>query len=69
MHQYVDANNWHYYLTHYWDYVSNIMRHIHNNYMHSYASHIVLTHYILLTRLTALEASHSILLPNHNSII
>ncbi len=37
--------------------------------MHSYASHIVLTHYILLTRLTALEASYSILLLNHHSII
>ena len=54
---------------HYWDYVLDIIRHIQYNYMHSYASHIVLTYYILLTRLTALEASHSILLLNHYSIV
>jgi hypothetical protein len=52
-----------------WDYVSDIIRHTYYNYMHSYASHIVLIHYILLTRLTALEASYSILLLNLHHII
>jgi hypothetical protein len=37
--------------------------------MHSYARHTVLTHYILNTRLTALEASYSILLLNLHSIL
>jgi hypothetical protein len=55
MHQYVDAIKWHYYLAHYWDYASDIIRHIYYNYMHSYASHIVLTHYILLTSLPHLK--------------
>ena len=68
MHQHVDANNWHYYHAHYWDYVSYIIRHTCYNFMHSYASHIVLTHYILLNRLIALEASYSILLLSHPHI-